>query len=313
MIGLGNLVPFILAYCRTYEIAALCGMAMTATWAWALLRFLESPTTARLVWSMIWLGLAIAARPNLGVVLVIGIGAAFLVSRGRALVVGMIPLVVIGAALLLYNYARFQDPLEFGHAYQLTTVPMAEHRVCGVRNFDELLRLLHHGSLYVFAPPVIGGEFPFVDLATHRLDPAVSFRGESEEVGGLAPLVPLAMIGTLFALGLGIRGAPEARTTPGGTAAMLVLAAGWLALLGVSTCWFASARYEADFLLLISMGAVVCVERGLALCSRRLRIAAIALACATILLGILLGFEGTGGELEKRNPEVFRSVADLFR
>ena len=133
------------------------------------------------------------------------------------------------------------------------------------------------------------------------------FRGESEEVGGILPLIPLVMIGTLVALKLRTQEEPESR------AAVLVLAAGWLALLGVATCWFASARYEADFMLLIATGAVVCIERGLALQSRPLRIVTIALASATILLGLLLGFEGTGGELEKRNPEVFRMFADRFR
>jgi len=307
MLGIGNVVPFVLAFCRTYEVAVLCGMAMSATWAWALLRFLEAPTTRRLVVSMIWLGLAIAARPNLGVLLAVGIAAAILARRTRALIIGMIPVVAIGAALLLYNDARFDDPLEFGHAYQLTDMPMAGHHVCGIRSFGEFLRFLNNASLYVFAPPVIGGEFPFVDLATHRLDPAVYFRGESEEVGGILPLIPLVMIGTLVALKLRAREEPETR------AATLVLAAGWLALLGVSTCWFASARYEADFMLLVSAGAIVCIERGLALPSRAARIVTIILVSATILLGVLLGFEGTGGELEKRNPEVFRMFADRFR
>ena len=46
LIGLGNFIPFVLVFARTYEVANLAGTAMGATWAWALLRFAQSDFSA---------------------------------------------------------------------------------------------------------------------------------------------------------------------------------------------------------------------------------------------------------------------------
>jgi len=300
MLGLAGVVPFIMAFSRVYEVATLCGMAMTATWAWSLLRHLESPRTSRLVWMSIWLGLAIAARPNLGVLLPI----AFLAlpkPRLRPALLALIPLAIIGSSLLAYNYARFANPLEFGHRYQLTYMPMAEHRVCGCRSVAEGLRLVNNAALYVLAPPYAGGEFPYVDLSMQRLDPNVNFQAQSEQVGGLAPLMPIAAAGSLLALILALRRQPL--DTPA-RAAVLLIGAGWLALAGLASCWFVTARYEVDFLLLIAAGSVVLVDRTLD--TRGLRILAVAVALYSIVLGGMLGFRGTGGWFAKENPRLFR-------
>ena len=331
MLGLGGVVPFIMVFSRTYEVATLCGMALSATWAWSLLRYVESPKTSRLVWMAIWLGLAIAARPNLGLLLPI----AFLAlpkPRLKPLLIALIPLGVIGLALLAYNYARFRNPLEFGHRYQLTYQQMSDHRVCGCANRAELVRLANHTSLYLFTPPFVGGDFPFAALRTQRLDPKASFNESSEEVGGLAPLIPIAALGTLAGIGLLISrrvvwtslppsdferqaGMP---TLHGDRPGLLILAAGYLALLGASACWYVTARYEVDFTLLITTGAVLCCERALTLLAaanvrvKPLAILAILLALYSALLGLALGFKGTGSSFQKENPELFQQLAERF-
>lgn len=324
MLGLANVVPFIMVFSRTYEVATLCGMAMTATWAWCLLRYLESRKTSTLVWTSLWLGLAIASRPNLGIILPVfayaiwsaGISpAGSAASRRRAFVVALIPLSIIGSSLLLYNYQRYGEPLEFGHRYQLTYMPMAEHRVCGLCNRAEALRLINTAQHYLFSSPAIGGDFPFVALPFQWLDPKISFSDRSEAVGGLAPMAPLAVIGSLFALIVALRREPR---DTGTRASLLVLAAGWLALVGLSACWFVTARYELDFWLLITVGAIVGFEAGLTLLGeagvslRPLRAAAIILACYSILLGFFLGFRGTNDEFRAANPELFRRISELF-
>ncbi len=307
MLGLGNVVPFIMVFSRTYEVAALCGAAMSATWAWSLLRYLESPRPSRLLWMSTWLALSIAARPNLGILLPVAV-IAMLMTTPRAkwlksAMIAAIPLAIIGTAMLTYNFARFRDPFEFGTRYQLTYQSMADHRVCGVRNVSEVFRVINNSSLYLFAPPYIGGEFPFADLPIQQLDGAVSFGQYSEEIGGLAPLVPLAMIGSLFAVVLALRKEPN---DTGTRAALLTVAAGWLALLGLATCWFVTARYEVDFMMLITAGAIICIERGLTLLKNMnvsvlpLRIAAVVLACYSTLLGILIAFKGTNDEFAKQ-------------
>lgn len=306
LIGLGNVVPFIMVFSRTYEVATLCGMAMTATWAWSLLRYLQSPRTSRLVWMAVWLGLAIAARPNLALLLPI----AFLAlpkPRLEPALIAAIPLGAIAIALMSYNYARFHDPFEFGVRYQLTYVPMGDFRVCGCTSPAEALRVVNNASVYVFAPVQVRSDFPFADLPVQRLDPAVSFNGYSEEVGGLAPLLPLAALGSLAAALLVLRREPLDTSA---RAAMLVLAGGWLVLLGLSSCWYVTARYENDFMMLIAAGSAVIVDRTLT--TRPLRAIAIVLAIYSVLLGTLLGFKGTGGWFAKENPKLFKRLSDMF-
>jgi hypothetical protein len=313
MLGLGGVVPFIMVYSRVYEVATLCGMAMTATWAWCLLRYLESPRISRLVWMCIWLGFSIAARPNVGLLLVIAFLAIPKALRLRHALIALIPLGVIAGALLAYNYARFHNPLEFGIRYQLTYMPMADYRVCGCGSFPEVLRVVNNSSLYLFAPPYVGGTFPYADLPSQRLDPAVSFNERSEEVGGLVPLIPIAAIGSVIAAFLALRRngqLPTADTDTGTRAAVLIIAAGWLALLGLAACWYVTPRYQVDFMLLIAAGAAVVVDRTLD--TRGLRAVAIALALYSVLLGFMLGLKGTGGAFARENPKLFQRLSELF-
>ena len=307
MLGLGGVVPFIMVFSRTYEVATICGMAMSATWAWCLLRYLESPRISRLVWMCIWLGLAIATRPNVGLLLVIAFLAIPKALRVRHALIALIPLGVIAVSLMAYNYARFHNPLEFGVRYQLTYMPMENYRVCGCRSFREVLRIVNNSTLYVFATPHFNGNFPFAELPSQKLDHEVSFNERSDEVGGLAPLLPIAAIGSVIAAALALRRhAPDIGTR----GAMLSIAAGWLALLGLSSCWYVTARYEVDFLLLIAAGAVVVVDRMLD--TLGLRVVAIALALYSVVLGFMLGFKGTGSIFMWENPELFQRLSKLF-
>lgn len=306
LLGFGGIVPFVMVYARTYEVAILCGMALTSTWAWSLVRFIETPDLRRLLWISTWLGLAIAARPNLAVLLVVTF-LALPKPRLRPSLIAMIPLTLVAGSLLAYNYLRFHDPFEFGHRYQLTYMSMAEKRVCGCLTLPEARRLVHHASLYVFAPPALTSSFPFVELPERRLDGSVAFADRSEEVGGLAPLMPVAMLGSLLALAQAIR---REEGDPGMKAAALVTAGGWLILFGVASCWFVTARYQADFMLLISTGAISIFDRRAI--SSWLRLTAVLLVLYSVVLGVLLGLKGSDGAFARENPELFQRLAVSF-
>lgn len=305
MLGAGNLIPTVIVFCRTYEIAILCGAAMSATFAYTLLLFLERPTNSRLIWTSVWLALTIAARPNLGLLLFVFVAALLIKRRAdwvKAGALALIPLAITATSMLAYNHARFGQFLEFGVRYQLTYQNMAEHRVCSCRTPREALRLINTAGVYVGAPVLLGGEFPFASLPLQNLDPAVSFNQYTDRMAGLGVVVPAAMAGTLFAALLALRKRGKDDVTRAGT---FVVAGGWLALLGLSTCWYASARYELDFMLLITAGSIVCIEAALSwladagLTTRPLRIALIILATYSIVLGLLLGFNGGEGVLLK--------------
>jgi hypothetical protein len=149
---------------------------------------------------------------------------------------------------------------------------------------------------YVFVPPAVTSEFPFVRTVLAKLDPAVSWptpNNGTEEIIGIGALVPLTLVGTIAAMLLALmRGRPR---SAGARAAMHVIGAGWLVLFSLSTCWWVVTRYSLDFLLLIVVGSIVCVEvaavhleaAGVRIVP--LRLIAGALACYSIAGGALLG------------------------
>lgn len=78
---------------------------------------------------------------------------------GRICVIAM-PYVIVGLLLMLYNYCRFENPFEFGQAYQLTSADQSQYG-----NFFENFSTVRtvNGLLYNFIgfTPIIG-EFPYV-------------------------------------------------------------------------------------------------------------------------------------------------------
>jgi hypothetical protein len=318
-IGLGNVAAFVLVTIHMYEIAIITGMAMTAMWALALLRFNESPAAGRAAWLTLWLALSIAARPNLGVLLFV---TAFVILRRKPsmkmIAASLAPLAIVAIAMLWYNAARFGDPLEFGVRYQLTHVDMSGRKVCSLCTVPEVARFANNIGHYLFWPLHIQSTFPFLDAMPARLDSAVSWPtpgNMTEQIIGIAPLAPLMILGTLVALLLALRPHPKDLVT---RSALQVMAGAWLIVFGLSTCWWIVARYSLDFMLLMSAASVICIENALTrLRATTIRFAPIramiiALACYSILTGILLGFVGPGDAFKRANPAVFEKVADWF-
>jgi hypothetical protein len=316
-IGLGNVIAFVIVTVHMYEVAIICGMAMTAMWALALLRYNESPSPGRAAWLGLWLALSIAARPNLGVLLLV---MPFVIERARKTIVAVLaPLAIVAIAMLWYNVARFGNPLEFGIRYQLTNVDMQGQKVCSLCTFPEVARLGNNIQHYVFWPLHIHSKFPFVDANPARVDRAVSWptaNGMTEQIIGIAPIAPLMMLGTLLAIALALmRGRSDVSTRT----ALQVMCGAWLILFGLSTCWWIVARYSLDFMMLMSIATVVCIETILtSLRATTIRIAPLralvaALACYSIITAILLGFAGPGDGFKRANPAVFEKVSSVFQ
>ena len=314
LIGLGNLVPFSLNHMRVYQVAIVAGMAMSATWAYALLRFLETGAIRHAVWMGVWLALAIAARPNLGIVLAI---APFVIPlrQWRVWAAFIAPLAVTAIALAAYNYARYRSLTEFGHLYQLTMVPMRGYHVCGIHNLAEVIRFFNNTMHYLSWPFAFRHEFPWIDLLKNHVDEAVSFPGSSDYMIGVGPLNPLTMIGTAAAAILVF----ARRALDAGTRAGLWLIAGsWLILAGLAVCWYVLARYSLDFMMLMIGGAAIAIEAAFAylaqarVAMRPLRIIAIALACYGILIGTCMGFSGPYWDFKRENPALFEKLSSAL-
>ncbi len=243
MIGLANVAPYTLHAARAYEVAVMTGMAMSASFAYALLRFTETRSAKHAVWMGVWLALAIATRPNLAVLLLVAVW----VLR-RSIRFAAIPIAIVGIVMALYNYARFHNPFELGMTYQISYVPMWRVAPCSLCDVPTLIRFVNGIMHYVFWTPHFASEFPYVSLQNHVLDPAVSYAGGAEPVLGIGALNPLVLIASFLALTSSRRGV---RAT---------LFASWLILFGLSTCRWFTARYALDFMMMMSAASVVFID-----------------------------------------------------
>jgi hypothetical protein len=243
-------------------VVAVLGMAVTAAWAAALIVFMKRGTVMSGVVMVFFAALAVDVRPDLIVLVLLS----FAILPRRAWLPSLIPLVAVFGAMAAYNYA------------------MPDVGVCSLCSPSEFARFLNSASHYLFWAPAFSSQFPFVALQPSRLDPAVSYPRPSEPVGGVFALPPLALIGTFCAVLLAMKW----RTLePVARAGVVILAAGWLILLSLSTCWWVVSRYELDFYGLMLVGTVICIEQSKlpnfrALCA--------ILALYSIVIGALLGF-----------------------
>lgn len=310
LVGIGNVVPFTLPNVFVHVLPVTLGMALTTTWAYATLRFLETRSVKHAAWMGVWLGLAIASRPNLAVLVPLMALIFIATRRARAALAALVPLVVTGSAMAWYNYARFGSVFEFGVRYQLGGRSMLNVTLCSLCNGPELLRFVNNVHHFVFFTPVMFSRFPFVELQLSRLDYAVSYPA-SEPVAGIAALLPIVIVGTLFGLiGLSAR-RPFGVPLKAGAA---MLAAGWAILFGLSTCGGIAPRYSLDFMIIMTLGAIACLAWGFAflrdagISIRPLRWLSIALAAYSILLGFILGFAQAKDTFTRLNPSLVEKL-----
>lgn len=98
----------------------------------------------------------------------------------------LVPFLIVGMVVLAYNFLRFGSPFDFGANYNLTTNDMV-HRGFHV---DRIPFGLY---TYLFQPPVLGSQFPFLQKA--YLDPAYQGITIYEPMyGGYFFLYPMTLI-----------------------------------------------------------------------------------------------------------------------
>lgn len=112
--------------------------------------------------------------------------------RVKNVFIFLLPYLLIGAALMKYNYERFDDPLEFGITYQLTT----ENRAAGfplLGPYGRVLSVL--SSLFTF--PRIDMFFPFI----HPQKPELQYNGVILNSDTLVGVFSYPVMFFLFLLG----------------------------------------------------------------------------------------------------------------
>ncbi len=80
------------------------------------------------------------------------------------LMLAALPYLAVGAALMLYNYVRFDSPFEFGQAYQLTVADQSNYSVR--LDGDTLVRLVNESAKNFFFIRDITTDFPYLQASS---------------------------------------------------------------------------------------------------------------------------------------------------
>lgn len=131
-----------------------------------------------------------------------------------ALLAVALPLMITAAGLAWYNHDRFGSIFEFGHKYQLTGPALT----ADYRNTGSIRYILPNAYTYLFRPPVVENEFPFLRIPWIKEDMWPFFIRLPEHYYYTEPVAGLLLI-----------------IPPVGWAALLLLSALWSVLNGDTT------------------------------------------------------------------------------
>ncbi len=290
-----------------YFTAVLAGIGAVAAFFYFLLKayYAETPS-GRCLW-LVFTGIAVVAiaagRPTLLVYTLVAIVPAIYIFKGsgsvkqRALYIVSIGVpVVIGAALLmLYNYLRFDNPLEFGFNYQLT-VSIAD---ANTFTLSMLPAMLYH---MFFQSPKVTGNFPYIEPKSYSLDSYSRYTYLGRNIGILN--YPI-MWGNVFLPFV----SENKRNFKRQFCCAAFVCAVLLSFIDACKAGF-HYRYSGDILLVFALIAVVAVCGLLALLEKtsyRLYkyaygVAAAAMS-ASIVFGLLMVFAGENQTLIEKLPQ----------
>ena len=271
-LGLANCVPAMLQRPDVYEVAISGAYAMVMLALMGIWGALHDP--ARRCW---WLaaaslayGLAVGARPNVllgAVILLVPVAHAWnsaperdrprWLIAARLLAAAVVPISFIGFGLMLYNYLRFNNPLDFGMSYALAGL-----RERALSDMFGLKYFWFNFRVYFLQPLRWHGSFPFVDDI--KVPPAPAGQLSVENPFGVLPNIPLVWMAA--AAPLAWRG-----RMPGEHSILRLFIAALAVLFGIfalTLCLYSCAglRYQVDFvpvLVLLAVCGVLGLERAM--------------------------------------------------
>ncbi len=324
MLGLGNFCAPMLARNSVWEVPIASAYFYSAGGFWLLFNSLTG-RTGRLCWlagASTAFGLTVASRPHFvfGAVVLFGLWAARWIWRWRRGDGGartqwlretgavVLPLGLIVGGLLLYNYARFDNPFEFGQKYQLAGNRQVDSQLVSFRFFRT------NFYLNFLAPAQIERYFPFFQLVRGYPGVRPVDYGGAEDPYGVLPNMPVAWLALLAPVWwmLGFR---RERALGGW---LLIFGLTFFALAAAVMCFAWSAnRYMVDFipdLLLVAMLGLLMVSRR-AESSRPWRIlgriGVVAAVAYTAVFNLLVTIQHND-LFKSYRPETFAVLADWF-
>jgi hypothetical protein len=307
-----SVIPYIERFPLVYheEIAGGYCFAMAAIWCGASAVANRHASLKRLALMSLCIGLATATRPTLGLtaLLLVVVYVSLRSTRPRRglLVALAAPFCVCAVLLGAYNYARFDNPFQYGAIYQINGVSTY------TAHFGEFDFLPPGLWAYLIAPPRLSVLFPFLLInypqVSYPLGLPAHYAPVSEETGGLLTMAPIAIF--LVALPA-IR---RRRPTLLGPLAPLLLA---MAIAGIACMIFiafaiyeTTERYEADYIsLLLFAGLAAWLALSSAIQGRKRQLVRVGGALLAVW-SCVAGMGATYQEIEK-HPGSWRPLVDL--
>ncbi len=168
----------------------------------------------------------------------------------REFVCMIAPYVVIVALLMVYNYARFGSPFDFGANYNLTMNDMTQ------RGMD-LGRIAPAIFAYFLQAPNVAGTFPFIQ-ATEFLTTYMGQTIKEVTFGGIFACLPLLWVLLFSRRILALRIARRSTHTITGVIVVLLVTGVVIALLDAEMAGILQ-RYYADFSFMFLAAAVLLI------------------------------------------------------
>ncbi len=213
------------------------------------------------------------------------------VVRFRGMAAFALPAAVFGILLLAHNQARFGDPAEFGHNFQIGVVDPATVDFLDPENFayNAFVQTLH--------PPAFVPEFPFVSLKKQRIScpiPRPAGHIRTEEATGFLIANPYLLLLLIFPF---LPGRKERKGPPEFLWLAATLFSLWILNFVVIACFsYSCLRYWMDYLpWLVLLFCLAWTRTDGTLppggAKRLVRIAACLLIAASVLLHLGLAIQ----------------------
>jgi len=260
-------------------------------------------------------GLAVGARPTCLFALGVLVVPVWLAWRERTVgrvwwrmgLAAMVPVAACGLAIMAHNYARFDNPLEWGQNYQLSGAYESRLVHFSPRFF------WHNFSVYFFQPLRWSSEFPFAQAQAIEITHIPDYFG-TEEVCGMAVTFPFVWFILALPLAWRRRDGIESRRL---ASSALVLAAYALPVGGLVLSYFSTTmRYQTDYAVALGVLALVgllAVERCAAEWRRGWGFLVASTAAATCVVtvgvGVFVSFDYHGRSMRVTSPLKWQQFA----
>ncbi len=306
---------------NNYTLPTICGLCWIFLCLWTSLEAcLTKKKVLRLVLlfiSGISLALCAASRPGIvlcSVVLIplfIGIlrnkNYSFL-FRGAQAACFVVPLIIGGCLLMIYNNARFDSPFDFGFKYQLTVSNISANKITPAG----LPPMLYH---YFFQLPRASGIFPFFEPTFCMLYNYKKYTFFADCVGIFTyPVIAAGFV--LMPAVIGKRNGRNRFCVTGVQRSFFIILCFLTAvLIGWSNFCLGGGvtRYVIDFMPVIMLGTLLCILRGAGTPGNHtMRYVLICISeAATFIICWLLALQVRDGSILRRFPELYDIVEDL--